>query len=833
MRRLLKKLIKLVVYGLILPVTLFLKGQLHQFYLSQKPKFTRPYWERKRQRLREFNLKEAKFSDFNFLFRAAYKTGLYLLLFACIFYLTVFAGAYGHVPSKRELRSKQNNTASEVYSADGVLLGRYYIQDRTNVKFEDISPAAIDALIATEDVRFYEHSGVDIRSSFRVLIKSLLLQEESGGGSTLSQQLAKNMYPRQDYWLWDMPVNKMREIIIARKLEGIYSKQELLELYLNTVPMGGNLFGIERASRRFFNTSADSLKTEEAAVLVGMLKANTTYSPRLYPERSKQRRNVVLNQMAKYNYLSPAQADSLKQLPLTLNYRYTTHNDGLAPYFREQLRLELDKWASSRKKKNGDPYNLYTDGLKIYTTIDAGMQKHAERAVARRMSLLQKKFDAHWKGRAPWGNDATVVQNAMLRSDRYKKLKSAGLSDAEIKEKFRQPVTMTVYSWNGSKKEEMSPMDSLAYYERFLNTGLLSMEPGTGFIRAWVGGINHDVFKYDHVRAQRQVGSTFKPILYAAALEKGIPPCTYFPNELQTYPEYDDWSPQNATGQYGGEYTMRGALAHSVNTISAQLIMRTGVDRTVDMAHQFGIQSKLPEVPSIALGTADISLMEMVSAYASFASRGKQVNPVYIQKITDRNGNVLREHRGNEETKRALSPTNAAIMLHLMEGVVEEGSARRLRSEFGLRMDIAGKTGTSQEHADGWFIGITPKLVTGVWVGAESPKVRFRTLALGQGSNTALPIWGDFMKRIALDPAYPGFMKSQFEPLPPRLQERLSCESFRAEPPPQNFFDRVLDNVADKAVKTYEEWKEQLKKRREERKKEKEDKKDRKKKDRD
>ncbi|WP_394851325.1 penicillin-binding protein 1A [Pontibacter diazotrophicus] len=813
----LKKLIKLIVYGLILPVTLFLKGQLHQFYLSQKPKFTRTYWSRKWTRAREFDWKGARFSDFGFVFRAAYKAGLFLLLFACIFYLTVFVGAYGHVPSKRELRSKQNNTASEVYSADSVLLGRYYIQDRTNVEFEDISPAAIDALIATEDVRFYEHSGVDIRSSFRVLIKSLLLQGESGGGSTLSQQLAKNMYPRKDYLLWDMPVNKLREIIIARKLEGIYTKQELLELYLNTVPMGGNLFGIERAARRFFNTSADSLKTEEAAVLIGMLKANTTYSPRLYPERSKQRRNVVLNQMAKYNYLTPAQADSLKQLPLKLNYRYTTHNDGLAPYFREQLRQELDKWASSQRKRNGDPYNLYTDGLKIYTTIDAGMQKHAERAVARRMARLQKQFDAHWKGRAPWGKDATVVQNAMLRSDRFKKLKSAGLSEEEIKERFRQPVSMTVYSWNGSKKQEMSPMDSLAYYERFLNTGLFSMEPRTGFVRAWVGGINHEVFKYDHVRAHRQVGSTFKPIVYAAALEKGIAPCTYFPNERQTYTEYDDWSPQNATGQYGGEYTMRGALAHSVNTISAQLIMQTGVDRTVALAHRLGIQSDLPQVPSIALGTADISLFEMVSAYASFANNGYKVNPVYITKITDRNGKVLREHRGNEDTRRVLSENNAATMLHLMQGVVEEGSARRLRSEFGLKMDIAGKTGTSQKHADGWFIGITPKLVTGVWVGAESPKVRFRTLALGQGSSTALPIWGDFMKQIALDPAYPGYMKSQFDPLPERLQKRLSCESFRAEPPPQNFFDRVLDNVADKAVKTYEEWKEQLKKRREDR----------------
>ncbi|WP_161888405.1 penicillin-binding protein 1A [Pontibacter russatus] len=817
MKRVLKKIFHLLIYKLILPVLLFLKREFHRFFLSQKPKFTRAYWQHKWNRARSFDFKNAKFSDFRFLFRAALKTTLFLLLLFSFFYMAVFLGVFGHMPSKRELRARQNNTASEVYSADGVLLGRYYIQDRTNIRYDDIAPAAIEALIATEDARFYEHSGVDVRSSFRVLIKSLLLQEDAGGGSTLSQQLAKNLYPRQDYKLWDMPVNKLREIIIARKLEDIYSKEELLELYLNTVPMGGNLYGIERASRRFFNTTADSLKTEEAAVLIGMLKATTSYNPRLHPERAQQRRNVVLNQMAKYDYLSAAKADSLKKLPLELHYRYITHNDGLAPYFREQLRQELEQWAASQKKKNGEPYNLYTDGLKIYTTIDAGMQRHAEQAVRRRMALLQKKFDQHWKNRTPWGKDANVIQAAMQRSDRYRKMQQAGVSDEEIRNVFRQPVPMNVFSWGGSEKKEMSPLDSLAYYGRFLNTGLLAMDPRTGYVRAWVGGINHDIFKYDHVRSRRQVGSTFKPIVYAAALEKGISPCTFFPNERQTYPEYDNWSPQNATEQYGGEYSMRGALAHSVNTVSAQVMMQAGVERTVELARRLGIKSDLPAVPSLALGTADISLLEMVSAYAAFANEGYQVVPTYITRITDRSGNVIRQHHANEFPRRVLARKNAAIMLHLMQGVVEEGSAAKLRSEFDLKMDIAGKTGTTQENADGWFIGITPKLVTGVWVGAESPKVRFRTLALGQGSSTALPVWGDFMKRIALDPDYPGYMRSQFDPLPEKLQEQLDCASFRAEPPPQNFLDRLFENVADKAVKSYEEWKAEWKQRRQER----------------
>ena len=369
----------------------------------------------------------------------------------------------------------------------------------------------------------------------------------------------------------------------------------------------------------------------------------------------------------------------------------------------------------------------------------------------------------------------------------------------------------------------MSPLDSLRHHQKFLNSGLLAMEPHTGYIRAWVGGIDHHVFKYDHVRSRRQVGSTFKPIVYAAALERGIAPCTFFPNERQTYAEHEDWSPRNANEVYGGEYSMRGALANSVNTVSAQLIMETGVDRTVALARRMGIRNELPEVPSLALGTANLSLLEMVSAYASFASDGYQVNPVYIDHITDRSGKVLRQHK-QPNSSRALSRTNAAMMLQLMQGVVEEGSAVRLRSEFGLKMDIAGKTGTTQEQADGWFIGITPNLITGVWVGAESPKVRFRTLELWQGSRTALPIWGEFTKRVAQDPAYVGYYNSRFKPLPAELQARLACESYREVAPEENFFDRVIDSITGKVNQTYEDWKNQRKSRREEKKRERQEK---------
>ncbi|GAB3204585.1 penicillin-binding protein 1A [Pontibacter aydingkolensis] len=815
MKRTLKKIIKFIVTKIMAPFVRLVHGELSAFFSSLKPKFTSTYWKQKWAEWQESRSQ----SNYKFLFRIFYKLALVGVLVLVLFYFAIYTGLLGGMPSTKEMQSVHNNTASEVYAKGGELLGRYYIQDRTNVKYADISPAAVDALIATEDVRFYEHSGVDPRSLGRVVVKSLLMQNESsGGGSTLSQQLAKNLYPRKNYWFGDMAVNKLREMIIARKLESLYTKEQILELYLNTVPMGGNLYGIERSAQRFFNKSANELKTEEAAVLIGMLKATTTYNPRLSPERSKTRRNVVLGQMAKYNYLTPAQADSLKQLPLKLDYKVTNHNDGLAPYFREQLRQELAEWAASKKKKNGQPYNLYTDGLKIYTTIDAGMQRHAEAAVRKQMAQLQKSFDAHWRGRSPWGANSDVIQVAMQRSDRYKKMQAAGASEAEIAKAFREPRKMQVYGWNGSNQRTMSPLDSIAYYQRFLNTGLLSVEPHTGYVRAWVGGINHNIFKYDHVRSKRQVGSTFKPIVYAAALERGMKPCDYFPNERMTFPTNDNWSPRNANEQYGGEYTMRGALAHSVNTVSAQIIMKTGVDRTVNMAHRLGVKSDLPEVPSLALGTADLSLQEMVTAYATFANRGLRVEPVYITKITDRNDNIIRQHQDGRDVKRVISEQTAAIMLYLMQGVVEEGSANKLRSQFGLQMDIAGKTGTTQDNTDGWFIGITPQLVTGVWVGGESPQVRFRTLELGQGSRTALPIWGDYIRRIAIDPAYKGYYNSRFERLPPRVLASLNCESYRAEPPRENFLERVLDRVTGKAAQSFEEWKESWKERRKERK---------------
>ncbi len=805
------RILQFILKEFIYPAGRLLRTGLTRFFIRHRPKLTAAYWRKVR----------AGSSTGRLILKAIYRGSLFLLLCLITFYLAVYMGFFGELPTKADLLAKRNNTASEVYSADGVLLGRYYIQDRTNVKYKDIAPVVTKALLATEDVRFYEHDGIDTKSLLRVFFKSLLLQEESsGGGSTLSQQLAKNLYPRKEHWILTMPVNKLREIIIARRLESIYNKEEILELYLNTVPMGGNLYGIERASRRFFNTSADSIKTEEAAVLIGMLKATTTYNPRLNPERAKERRNVVLSQMAKYNFIPAAAADSLKERPLKLRYRYETHNDGMAPYFREQLRLELVQWCSTQTKENGEPYNLYTDGLKIYTTIDAGLQAHAERAVRKKMAQLQSKFDAHWKGRTPWGNNTDIIKEAKLRSDRYKKLKAAGKTDAEIDEIFREPIPMRVFSWQGTTERRMSPLDSVRYYQKFLNTGLLSVEPQTGYIRAWVGGINHHAFKYDHVRSRRQAGSTFKPFVYAAALERGIEPCTYFENKLVSYPEYENWTPKNSNDQYGGEYSMRGALAHSVNTISAQVLLQTGINNTVSLAHRLGIKSNLPEVPALALGVASVSLYEMVSAYSAFANDGVAHELVYIDKITDRDGNILRQHRKSSNWRKATSPETAATMLRLMQGVVEEGSAAKLRSEYKLAMDIAGKTGTTQDHADGWFIGITPDLVTGVWVGAESPVVRFRTLALGSGSNTALPLWGEYMNRITRDSKHSEMRNSKFRPIPYWMEERLACASVLEEQIEEpGFIEQLFESITGKRVRSYEDWKDEAKRSRKEEKK--------------
>ena len=704
-----------------------------------------------------------------------------------LFFLTVLTVVLIETPGRSELARIQNQVASEVYSADSVLLGRYYTQDRTEIPYESIAPALVDALIATEDVRFYQHEGIDFISLGRVLVKSILQQDESsGGGSTITQQLSKNLFPRKRYWIASMLVNKLREVVTARRLENIYSKKELIAMYLNTVPFADNTFGIQAAAQHFFSRTATNVTVDQAAILIGMLKATTSYNPRTYPERSFHRRNVVLSQMVKYNVLSRKAADTLYVKPIDLKISKVTHHMGLAPYFREYLKNELLSWCKNNKKEDGSNYNLYTDGLRIYTTIDSKLQKYAENAVAEQMAIVQKQFFDHWGKEKPWKDKPAVVQDAIRRSARYKRLKQQGLAEEEIMKIMNKPVAMRLFSWDGEQEATISPIDSIEHHLAYLNAGFLAVNPATGGVKAWVGGIDHDYFQYDHVKftTKRQVGSTFKPIVYATALEKGIAPCELISAGRQTYIDKEGvkWTPRNTQNDYEVEYTMRGALAYSVNTVAVKLIDQAGVDNTIRLAQKMGIRSELPDVPSIALGSSSISLLEMTGAYACFANEGIASPAYYIDSTVDLSGKTYDNFKQPETGKRAISPETAQLVTRMMQSVVHEGTASRLRWKYGIYNDVAGKTGTTQANADGWFMAMTPNLVIGTWVGADDPRVRFRVTELGQGSNTALPMVGYFLKQVNKDPAFKEISSAKFKPLPRELQAQVNCDLYELTP---------------------------------------------------
>lgn len=685
------------------------------------------------------------------------------LLMLGILFSLVYIGTFGQLPDSKTLTNIKEPVASEVYSKDNKLLGRYYTQNRSNVKFKEISPNLIHALIATEDVRFYEHRGIDEMALLRVVFKTLfMVDRSSGGGSTLSQQVVKNIFGRKNYGPLTIPVSKIRESIIAYRLEKLYSKDEILTLYLNTVPFGENTFGIETAAERFFNVSPSKLTITQSATLVGMLKANNYYNPRTNPERSLQRRNTVIHQMAKYKFITNEQAASLSREPLGLKYNYLVYNTGLGAYFRELIRPQLEEWCENNTKEDGSPYNLYTDGLKIVTTIDSRMQRYAEMAVQERMKELQETFEKHWENKNPWGKSTEILQRSMRRSERYKKMKEAGKSSAEINAAFKTPVDMKLFSWNGEKKVTMSPMDSIKYVLNILHCGFVAIDPKTGNIKAWIGGNDFRFFQFDHVLAPRQVGSAFKPIVYASALQNGLSPDKYYPNQQISYPEYQNWSPGNSDDEYGGYYSMEGALCKSVNTVSVQVLMETGISKAIDLAKSMGITSNLPEVPSLALGVSNISLLQLATAYSCLDNGGRRVEPNYLIKIEDGNGKVLKQFPRNEGGEEVLSPENAAIITHFLKSVVNEGTGADIRSKYNVVGDFAGKTGTTQNYADGWFMGYTPDLVTGCWVGGEEPSIHFRNINLGRGGYTALPIVGKFFNKLYRDPAFSDYRVHTF-----------------------------------------------------------------------
>lgn len=728
---------------------------------------------------------EGKSSIKKWLFRLVL-LGFAGVLLVLILFAAVYFGAFGDLPTQSDLAKKRKEVplASEVYANDGSLLGKYYVENRTFVKFDEISENVIDALVATEDHRFFKHKGFDAFSYIRVMIKSILLRNRaSGGGSTISQQAIKNLYKRRSYSFLTMPVNKIKEAIVAVRLEKIYDKEDVISLYLNTVPFGELAFGIGTASNRFFSKKPADLSLEEAATLVGMLKATTYYSPRVHPERSKERRNTVLALMNKNGYISNFKTKEAQKAPLVLKYNRKTSQEELAPHFRTILKKELKAWTEKNPMTNGKKHNIFTDGLKIYTTIDATMQKYAQEAVYAHLPKLNETMIADWPDRKAFNTEHwAAIESAWKRSKRYKNLQAAGKSFRETETAFTdRKFKMRVFTWKGYEEKMMTPQDSIIHYLQLLNTGFVAMDPESGAIKAWVGGIDIETFQEDHVTTPRQVGSTFKPFTYATALSKGIDACTYYPNELRTYSDWQDWTPRNAgNNPYEGYYTLKGALAHSVNTVAAQVIFETGVRDVIYTAQKMGIKSELPEVPSITLGTADISLLEMATAYCAFANGGFATEPFFLKEIKTRDGKSLKKWNPEDKAYRekVLDDKTAKMMQVMMQKVVDEGTAKRLRWQFGLENEIAGKTGTTQEQGDGWFIGYTPGIVAGAWVGSEDRRVHFRTLQNGQGSRVALPVVGGFLRRAMDDKTLAPVIGKSFNTSEYFEQEVMGCELY-------------------------------------------------------
>ena len=712
-----------------------------------------------------------------------------LLLIVVLFFFCVAKGVFGTMPTFEELENPRTNLATEIISADGKILGTYYIENRSNVRYAELSHYMPEALISIEDERFTEHSGIDQKALFRVAF-GVLTGNKKGGGSTITQQLAKNLFPRgENLSTSKLVLRKFQEWITATKLEHNYSKEEIIAMYLNTVFFGHNAFGIRAAASTFFDKKPKDMNIEECALMAGVVNAPTLFSPVRNPERSLGRRNLVLRKMADNGFITQAECDSISLIPIDMShFSIKDHNSGQATYFREFLRGELNEWAKNTTRADGQPYNIYRDGLRIYTTIDSRMQHYAEEAVKEFMGKeLQPMFYKHWKGQknAPFSNVTAdeidhILETSMKRTERYRNLKNAGVPMDTIKTIFDRPVPMTVFSWKGPIDTVMSPMDSIRYYKWFLQTSLISIESHTGHVKAYVGGLDYRFFKYDHVtQARRQVGSTFKPFLYSLAMQEGeYTPCTRIPN-IQYNIKLEDgnvWSPGNSGGHVGEEITLKYALAQSNNWISAYLMNQFGPNAVIAQARRMGVESPIDPVPAICLGVCDLKLIEMVGAMSTFANQGVYIKPMFITRIEDKNGNVIQ--RFSPEESEAMSELTAYKMVELMKGVVQSGTGIRLRSTYGLSNPIAGKTGTTQKQSDGYFMGITPDLTTGVWVGAEDRSVHFRSTQLGQGSHTALPIWALYMKKVYADKSL-NISKGDFtKPNIPGVDLNFDCDRY-------------------------------------------------------
>lgn len=769
-------------------------------------------------------------------------TGLFLAA-GFVFFLMLSKGWLGFMPTFEELENPKNILATEIYSADGKILDKYFIREnRSYVNYRDLPPNLVNALIATEDVRFYKHSGIDLRGLLRVVKGILTADSGSGGGSTLSQQLAKMLFPREENMgPLKLVLRKFKEWVIAVKLERSYTKEEIILMYLNKYDFLNNAVGIKSAAQVYFSIPPDSLQLHQSAMLVGMAKNSSLYNPVRRPELVLKRRNVVLNQMAKYGYISKHVRDSVKQLPLGLEYNRVDYKLGLAPYFREYLRLTMNRtepklsdypswmnenyrdalfreesdewknnplfgWCNKNLKPNGEKYNIYTDGLKIYTTIDSRMQKYAVEAVEYHLkNNLQPLFDESMKDlrNPPFANNMTseevndLLNRAIRQSERYRVLRQKGMNFSEIKENFKNPIPMTVFSWRGEIDTLMSPLDSIKWYLRYFRSSFMAMEPETGKVKAYVGGPNYKYFMYDMVKnGKRQVGSTVKPFLYTLAMQNGFTPCTKVPYVSQQFkmPDGSIWEPKDSDEsdnvEHAGELvTLKWGLANSKNKISAWVMKQFNPQAVVEVMKRLGVYSYIDPVPSMFLGTSDVTLYEMVGAFNTYANLGVYVKPYFVTRIEDRHGNVIASFV--PERHEAIDAQTAYLMLNLLQGVVNEGTGIRLRNrpEYGqFVMPIAGKTGTTQNHSDGWFIGVTPKISAGVWTGADLRSVHFRTLATGQGANMALPVWGYFYKKVLADPTL-GITEEQEFKKPLNFNINLDCDDTMNKQEPAGFDD--------------------------------------------
>jgi len=720
-----------------------------------------------------------------------------------------FLGFFGALPDFKALENPDSELASEMYAADGVLLGTFARENRSPVTYEELSPNLVQALIATEDERFEAHSGIDLQAMLRVFVKSILLGQDAGGGSTLSQQTAKNLFKtRTDAgagFLSSIPgvrmlIIKTKEWIVATQLERAYTKNEILTLYLNTSEFGSNAFGIKTAAKTFFNKTPAELSIQESAVLVGLFKAPTYYSPVFNPENSLRRRNTVLYQMVKNEVLEEAAYDSISKIPIVLDYRVQNQNQGLATYFREIVKADLIKWTKENLKSDGSAYDLFGDGLKIYVTIDSRMQRYAEEAMQEHMASLQQAFYKEMGKRDPWIDEnwqviPGFIETAVKRTERYRILKDRyGNQPDSIQLKLNEKKKMKVFSWKGEQDTLMSTMDSLAYYKKFLQAGFLSMDPHTGHIKAWVGGMDHKYFKFDHVKqGKRQPGSTFKPFVYAAAIENGYSPCySVVDQPVEVYiPDQPAWSPSNADGKFSYEkMTIRKAMAQSVNSVTAYMMKKLSPKLVIETARRLGITSELEEVPSLALGVNDVSIYEMVGAFGTFVNKGEHTTPYYIDRIEDKNGNVLQQF--TPKKRPAMSEEHAYLMTYMLRGGFEEESGTSQGVPWTLREgnELGGKTGTTQNASDGWYMGISKDLVSGTWVGGDDRAIHFRSWTAGQGSRTARPIWVNYMAKVYADPSL-GYTKGPF-PRPERpLSIEIDCDKYEQES--QQFADFDYD----------------------------------------